>query len=1288
MSHRVCNGYVSLPSRYGTGGSFQYHLDSGRISPCWVYKDLGGNRHSLDSSKTLDLSDLEKNIETAATVESNFLSGQWRDYNRSVGSPRSSERARSTSPLRGIHSLECSRNQSSPPISRRNSLSRLPTSSEDSSLEQSLSRRVWSGSEMDLRASLTESAQKRMELVQRLREAHEKLEGQSEELRNRDKELEFSRAKLELLAVKQKQMESSLSQLEKEKGWLEVSRYEDKRQRSELQDRIINLEMDVMKAKSSLENLNYTNLIKSQKAPAVTSENDGLSRELKTARENLLYFRNRVKVLEAEKNQAVEELRALREDSQYVLSHTNEANQRVTDTLQAHQGLQEELTNLQLSFNATNLEKELLGSKIMRLEEKVADLNLRLNIAQSDRERLLQDKLELTRHSQELSLELDRAQKGREGFNDQVCDLHVELVGAKAQANRQDQEKIQMKEELSVLKQVNEKLSDELGQTKKTLQSSMDELHQLQAEHKISTNLTAALEAERAQLLGEKQLLMATGDNHDESQCAQDLRSSHALLVEERDNLHARCQNLEISLEQAHEQLGSQVQEQQQLTLYWKERWQQAAVSLKSTEEQLELAKTKCQSTTYMNNELLRDYDMLQTDTKEMSEVRVSIQSLKNENDQLKKQIKEQEMSSLQHLQSHIQANMGSTEDQNSKFAELHTELKQSHERINLLERELSEKEMEIRKLKAESGSMLRIELDACRQQLELERSRTVALQARMGAMESKFKEEAAKNKNHENLESQNSSFSLERSISEELRSETEGLRQQLEKEQDEKKQKERLIYALNEELEDLKHKKPREIKESLEEVDFELVSVREELHKVWDMLKTKDTELEEQCQELESARSQYTECSTEKVRLEKLVASLHHQLTEKEQAIKHLTQVREMEKTERDIEKSSMELKLAELQAQNKNVTSSVIQTRVDTFKKKWDPKGMKTAQVPQKCIRCETFLQQLEETIKGYKERNVELQEEKSQMLTSLYQLQEVLMDLSTQTKVNEQVSHSLQVDNEDLKKQHTLVTEQLKLLFKEKANLTKAYNQLPRQDKPQEDWNVQSRLVKNVLSSIKSHENQQEIYAQDKGQLQEVHNLQEEDSETNRGLQRQLEEKTEKISKMSIEIKMLQEKNESLMKAKLRFQQQVQHIRNMSPSDHQRERTDPTVPPLCNNNKTSRQGSSGGGQETPPVCSPSEVSWASSPQNSRPQTPINSKGTQSLSLLRLQLPSKMSRHLVKSNEDSPLSPRSLADSEGTGETQGFVTTKTSALLSPRPFCQPKNTHREMQYPTLTRK
>ncbi|XP_075715542.1 uncharacterized protein LOC142750426 [Rhinoderma darwinii] len=554
-------------------------------------------------------------------------------------------------------------------------------------------------------------------------------------------------------------------------------------------------------------------------------------------------------------------------------------------------------------------EKELLSSKVLRLDEKVSDLTLRLNVAQTDRERFLKEKLELHRRTQELSLELERAQRGREGFNDQVSDLHIELVGAKAQANRQDQEKVQMKEELVILKQVNEKLTTELGQIQQSLQNALEELHQTQAEYKISSNFAAALESERKQLLEEKQTLMAAVETDEDSQSVQDLRASYTQIQEERDKLQICCQDLEVALEQAHEQLGSQIQEQQQVTLYWKERWQQTAVSLKNTEELLEQGRAQCQKSSNENTEFLQDWEILQTENEELCELRSTMSKLvidnyvqykadymyliltisanlpsgtvsqkyqlqlKDENNQLTKKVKELEQTiHLEHLYSPLKY---STEEDTDQMKELYRELQKSHEKIKELETERSDKELEMRKLKNENGLVLRIELDACRQQLELERSHREGLQSRVGELESKLAEERRSQDCLGNVENK-------RSVTQSQRSEIHSLEQQLEKEREAKKRKDELIFTLEEDLEELKHKKSGDIKASLEEVDSELMLVREELQKVWDMLKTKDTELEEQYHELESARDQYTECSTEKVRLDELVTTLQKQMEEK----------------------------------------------------------------------------------------------------------------------------------------------------------------------------------------------------------------------------------------------------------------------------------------------------------------------------------------------------------------------------------------------------------------------
>ena len=66
----------------------------------------------------------------------------------------------------------------------------------------------------------------------------------------------------------------------------------------------------------------------------------------------------------------------------------------------------------------------------------------------------LQEKVELHRQVQHLTSELECARKQQEGISEQVSALHSELLNTKTQANHQEKEKVLMKEELELTKQV------------------------------------------------------------------------------------------------------------------------------------------------------------------------------------------------------------------------------------------------------------------------------------------------------------------------------------------------------------------------------------------------------------------------------------------------------------------------------------------------------------------------------------------------------------------------------------------------------------------------------------------------------------------------------------------------------------------------------------------------------------------------------------------------------------------------------------------------------------------
>ncbi|XP_042699646.2 centrosome-associated protein CEP250 isoform X2 [Chrysemys picta bellii] len=1359
MSHQKQSSFPGLPSRYSGDGCFQHGTVMGASG--WAGQDPESYKRSPRASRPCSVSELERSYTNSYPLSGVPLQGEnplngtpgpwepghsnsaWRESSRGFFRPKHIERARSMSPLRGIHSIdsgivltngmECAWKHSSPPLRRRHSLSRLPDwDTEEYGPMRPLVRRVWSGLELDLRASLPENVQRTAGLGPSLRDAPGVLEGQAEELQK----LELNRVKFELLSIKQK-MESSLAQLEKEKSWLDLSRYEDQKQRGDLQEKILNLEMEVVKAKSCLSRMSCRSVSPSPRQ-RLSAEKEELNREMTALQETLSGYKEHMKVLEAERDEMTQQLNSAKEGQQLAFSQTNEANQRVTDSLQATTALHKEIGRLQVAYNSTSREKELLSSKVARLEERVSELTMKLKPALSNRERFLKEKVELHQQVQDLTLQLEHAQRSREGFNSQVSDLHLELVNAKAQANRQDQEKVLMKEELVTLRQVNEKLSSELGQSRQRLETSLGQLHQLEAEKKILTNRIQALETERTQLLGEQEALKsemqrdAGGQGNDvaalQTTC-EGLRASQSLLQAEKEALQARCMELEAALRHKQEELCGQLAEQQQVSQHWKDRWNQAAVALKTKEEELEQAHVARQSLSAKHTELLEDCELLQVDVEELAELRGAMCSLKEENGDLMRQLREQQQATqLLQLQQELATNTsvpGSDSERTSEQEALYREIQETHDRIKRLENEKAEMKSEIRKLKLDGASVLRIELDACKQELELEKSRSQALNGKVQLLQSRrwdnatppceqIKFPAASNTTTTSgLEmdcpvssprsSQISSPQGEPLAMESPQglmasgglSEVESLKQELQRETASRQEKEELIWTLREELEELKLKQPGDIKASLEEVDTELVLVREELQKVWDMLKTRDTALEERHLELESARNQYTECSSEKLRLEQLVASLEHQLAEREQALRHLRQASEMEKTKLEIQASSLELKLPEVEvlrddAHRRNQASGPPEVQ------NWGPRQSRASRSEGKCSQCDAFLAQLNKMIQSCTEKGAVLQED--QTLTYLCELQGLLKGLSQCTAG--QVTRSPQEKSQTLEQQHQLVTEQLKGLFRQRQQLQSGHRKLSRDQKDEcsvEQWVKNSQV--NARGAIKPHgkppqelrEKQQPV----PGDLGFSTSTEEAQS-----LRLQLQEKTEMISAMASEIQGLQQKNEHLMKAKLRFQQQIQDIRSLQQQRQERSDSDLLVPRLSSRQELELGLSQRSDGSAPPTggdphaslylakqvvlpeagdelcCFSSESSGSQShrsqagselpalPLSKLPADPVTGKLPPPSTL---PLPASTSASGKSSPEarSAPVSPRSQPGSQ-----ESSYTPKGAVLLSPRPF------------------
>nr|XP_046200066.1 trichohyalin-like isoform X3 [Oncorhynchus gorbuscha] len=558
---------------------------------------------------------------------------------------------------------------------------------------------------VELRAALEESGFRRAELVQRLREAHGRLDSQTDLLKNRDTQPQHSSSTAQLLEMKHKQLADAVSALEQEKEAAELSRFEESRRRGELQDKVLRLEMDMLKMRSNLSVIKpadpRTNNNPLSRTSPVTQqdvfreEKHRAERELSRLREALREAEERAEALETERD--LQQLHTSKEAQRTVLNQTEEVNQRLGRALQTHSELQDQLSEACSKLGQATLERDLLTSKVLRLEDSVEDLKIKLTGAMSDKDRLLQEKADLHQHAQDLELQLERAQRGREGYTDQVCELSNQLAEAKAHTNRQGQETMQMKQELLTVTEMNEKMTSELEMVRQRLESSLAQLHELGAERVIHVNLIAALETERSQLIGEKQeLTSAIGRDGRQEEEVTELRESCCQLSESQDalesenqRLHECCLTLEAELLEKEEGLCQKGKELQRLEAesaqnmeelrgvasHWSEKWQDVAMALQSTQAELE----------------------------ELRE--------KNPGDTLQEEVVGRLKVEVERLQ---------TQGQRDK------------EEIQTLHQHWASKEAELSRVIKDAGSLLKVELNACKQQLELERSRTQALHNRL----------------------------------------------------------------------------------------------------------------------------------------------------------------------------------------------------------------------------------------------------------------------------------------------------------------------------------------------------------------------------------------------------------------------------------------------------------------------------------------------------------------------------------------------------------------------------
>ncbi|KAF0040956.1 hypothetical protein F2P81_006854 [Scophthalmus maximus] len=420
----------------------------------------------------------------------------------------------------------------------------------------------------ELRAAQGDSSFRPTEVVHWLQDAQERIDTQLDRLRARDARLSYNITTAQLLDMKHKQLSGAMSTLGQEKEAAEFSKFDKNLQRRELHEKVLRLEKDLLQMRSTLDR--ESNDRPTEKTPG------SLSRTLTACQEDLN-----------------------RQTQRTLLSQIEEMNRRLSHTVSNHYGVQEQLSEANNKISQACLEKAILSTQVLKLEDEMKELKANMPVALSDRDHPIQNKAELHQRLQVLELQLERMPPGSQG-----CEIHDQLVTLESHNNKQDQETVLMTKESKALSKVNEMLTCELEMIKQKLDTSQSQLQELTAERAVNTEQIRGLEAERSELIRQKEELlskMKEGGHEMKEKCCQ-LREFVEVLESEKQKLQDRCLRLEAKVLENEEKLlllGEEYQKEDAVRVqnieglkavasHWTEKWQKVALTLQLTQEELE----------------------------------------------------------------------------------------------------------------------------------------------------------------------------------------------------------------------------------------------------------------------------------------------------------------------------------------------------------------------------------------------------------------------------------------------------------------------------------------------------------------------------------------------------------------------------------------------------------------------------------------------------------------------------------------------------------------------------
>ncbi|KAI8478224.1 hypothetical protein Bbelb_440450 [Branchiostoma belcheri] len=318
-----------------------------------------------------------------------------------------------------------------------------------------------------LQDSLQESESRRLNLVDKLREAQETLQLQTERLTEAEGKLNESKMTVANMKSHQQQLEFRVNTLEKDKADLEATQIEGIQRRDELHDRIGQLDAELHSLQASYSTLQaeyrQRQALVDQTSTALNMmeqekhqlSEETMGREMTALKESLQLAKLRADKLEAEKQVSQQEANNLRE-----------VTQKLAEVTTSYAHLKDDWSNIGDEFSR---ERDSLFSRTSRLEDVLADAKSKLASVTAEKDRLFQEKIDLHQKVQKMTVDKEQLMKAKHSVEEQCTELHVDLAQAKLSADKNNQEKL------------GEDLSSELSMVKHNLEKAQELNKQLES---------------------------------------------------------------------------------------------------------------------------------------------------------------------------------------------------------------------------------------------------------------------------------------------------------------------------------------------------------------------------------------------------------------------------------------------------------------------------------------------------------------------------------------------------------------------------------------------------------------------------------------------------------------------------------------------------------------------------------------------------------------------------------------------------------------------------------------